>query len=518
MVMSPNRRILLNILATYGRSLFALVCGLFTGRWILMALGEVDYGLYGVVGGLTVFIAFFNGLLAGAMGRFYAVSIGQAQVSADRAAGLEECQRWFNTAVTIHFVIPLILMSIGYPMGEYAVRHWLTIPSDRVMPCVLVFRMACVSCLISMLNVPFTAMYTAKQYIAELTVYSFMQTVANVCFVYYMVTHPRDWLVGYSIGACFVFAIPQLIICFRALRVFPECKFNWRYMFDFSRLKQLGNFAGWQMVGALGGLLRGQGIAVVVNKFLGPRMNASISVANTVNSHAGMLSSAMNGAFMPAITTAYGAGDYLQMKRLAIRACKFGTLLSLVFFVPLALELSEVMRLWLKTPPPHSTLFCLTMMLAMVIDGMTVGHMVVVQAVGKIALYQSVLGGFLLLTIPIAIMLLLMGLGVYAISVAIVLPICACSLGRVWFAKKLAGMEVSTWALKVFLPVCFAVIIVGVAGALPRVFMNADFIRVVVTTAVCEAIFVPLVWCCILDGDERAYIRERFKRIRGKLS
>ena len=49
--MSPNRRIFLNIVATYGRSLYALVIGLFCGRRTLMALGEVDYGLMGFVSG-----------------------------------------------------------------------------------------------------------------------------------------------------------------------------------------------------------------------------------------------------------------------------------------------------------------------------------------------------------------------------------------------------------------------------------------------------------------------------------
>ena len=52
--MSPNRRIVLNIVATYGRSLYALVIGLFCGRWTLMVLGETDYGLSGVVGGLAI--------------------------------------------------------------------------------------------------------------------------------------------------------------------------------------------------------------------------------------------------------------------------------------------------------------------------------------------------------------------------------------------------------------------------------------------------------------------------------
>ena len=44
-----------------------------------MALGEVDYGLMGVVGGLTVFITYLNGILGGAIGRYYAVSVGAQQ-------------------------------------------------------------------------------------------------------------------------------------------------------------------------------------------------------------------------------------------------------------------------------------------------------------------------------------------------------------------------------------------------------------------------------------------------------
>lgn len=56
--MTPTRRISLNIIATYGRSLYALVLGLLAARWALQVLGHVGYGLYGVVGGLTVLIPF----------------------------------------------------------------------------------------------------------------------------------------------------------------------------------------------------------------------------------------------------------------------------------------------------------------------------------------------------------------------------------------------------------------------------------------------------------------------------
>ena len=52
--MTQNRRIVLNIVATYGRSLYTLVLGVFSSRWAVMELGDVDFGLFSVVGGVVV--------------------------------------------------------------------------------------------------------------------------------------------------------------------------------------------------------------------------------------------------------------------------------------------------------------------------------------------------------------------------------------------------------------------------------------------------------------------------------
>ena len=54
--MSPNRRILLNIVATCGRSLCAGVCGVVVGRWVVAALGKSELGWCGVVGGMMVVV------------------------------------------------------------------------------------------------------------------------------------------------------------------------------------------------------------------------------------------------------------------------------------------------------------------------------------------------------------------------------------------------------------------------------------------------------------------------------
>lgn len=514
-MMSPNRRIFLNIVATYGRSLYALVCGLFISRWVLAALGKTDFGLYGVVGGLTVFIAFLNTLLSIATGRFYAYAEGQAQKSAREGQaelGLEECRKWFSTAVLLHTVVPLVLLVIGYPSGMYAVEHWLTIPPDRMDACRWVFRFVCISCFVGMLNVPFQAMYTAKQYIAELTVYGVAATTANVFFMYYMVTHPGEWLAKYALWMCFVSVVPQMLICLRALKVFPECRYRGSYAWNKARILELSSFAFWQAFGGLGAVLRGQGIQILVNKYFGPVYNASMSIANQVSAQSQTLSGAMQAAFAPAITAACGAGRYDEMRALAYRTSKFGMLLALIFVLPLALELRTVLNLWLIEPPPYTAELCWCILLMAIIDKSAAGHMLAVAAKGKIAAYQTFLGGSLILTLPLAWIMVVVGFGFVSIGWAMVITMMMCSWGRVWFARRLVGMSARYWLIKIMLPMGLVAGVVGAVGFMVRFLLASSLGRVLSTAIVCETLLLPLAWFVLLDSSERLYLTNRIVR------
>lgn len=513
--MSPNRRIFLNIIATYGRSLYALVCGLFISRWVLAALGKTDFGLYGVVGGMTVFIAFLNTLLSTATSRFYAYAEGQAQKSAAEGraeAGLEECRKWFSTAVVLHTIVPIVLIVIGFPFGLYAVEHWLTIPPERLLACRWVFRFVCISCFVGMINVPFQAMYTAKQYIAELTIYGIAATTANVIFMYFMLTHPGDWLARYALWMCLVSVVPQVIICLRAIKVFPECRFRLSYAWNRGRVFELSSFAFWQAFGGLGAIFRGQGIQILVNKYFGPAYNASMSIANQVAAQSQTLSGAMQGAFAPAITTACGAGRYDEMRALAYRTCKFGMLLALIFVLPLALELRTILNLWLVDPPPYTAELCWCILLMTIIDKSAAGHMLAVAAKGKIAAYQAFLGGSLILTLPLAWFMVAKGFGFVSIGWAMVLTMMMCSWGRVWFARKLVGMSARYWLFKIMAPIGIVVSVVGAAGYVPHLVLGTGLPRIFVTTIVCEVLLLPLVWFVLLDSSERLYLTNRIAR------
>lgn len=476
-----------------------------------MALGEVDYGLMGVVGGMTVFISFLNGWLASSTGRFYAYAIGMAQKNPDD--GLEECRKWFSTAMFIHTVVPVGLMIVGYPLGSWAVSHFLTIPPDRISACLWVFRFVCVSCFVGMISVPFNAMYGAKQYIAELTLYSFVTSTLNIFVLYYMLTHIGKWLVCLSAWSCLLSIAPQVIITIRAIKLFPECRLRLKYCLSKTRFKQLSNFAGWQLIGSFAVILQGQGVAVLVNKFFGPPVNAAMAIANTVNGHANSLASSLLGAFMPAITTACGAGDMDRMRKLAFGACKFGMVLLLIFIIPLAAELKEVVRLWLKNPPQYTVGLCWCLMIVLVMDTTTIGHMAAILAKGRIALYQVVLGGFRLMIIPLAWIFVANGFGVYSVGVALAIVMSIHALLRLVFAERLVDMSCRYWVRHIMGPV-FAVSLVSFAAALSmRCLMSEGFGRVVITTVVSETLFLPFCWMFVLEKRERDVVLSKVKQV-----
>jgi len=513
--MTPNRRIFLNIVATYGRSLYALVLGLFTARWALMALGQVDYGLMGVVGGLTVFITYLNGILSGAIGRFYAISVGEQ--ATDKDAGLSTCRMWFTTAVVIQTIMPTLLLIVCYPIGEWAVRSFLAIPADRVQDCVWVWRFVCLSCYLGMLSMPWNAMYGAHQYIAELTVYSFVTTTLNACFLYYMVTHPGVWLSKFAFWQCLLAITPSLIIWIRAHYLFPECRIVRKHLKCWVNVKKMASYAIWNAWGTLGAVLRGQGIDILVNKYFGPRVNAGVTIGSSLSGQCSTLAGSMVGAFSPAIFNAWGAKDYQRARKLAFQTCKIGTLLILVFALPLSLEVDEVLRLWLRNPPQYAAGICLFVMAMAIIDKMAVGHMICVNANGKVAAYQAFLGTSLVLTLPLAWLLVELGVGVYSVGWAMVATMAVCASGRVWFARRLVGMSAWHWLKKVCVPLALLTGICLSVGLLPRLFLDRSFARICTTTLFVEAVLVPFAWFLILDASEKSFFKTRFATLVAKM-
>lgn len=486
------------------------VCGIFSTRWVLLALGKEDFGLFGLVGSLVIFLSFFNTQFAGALARFYAHSIGRAKIADDKEQALEECRKWFSVGVAIHTLLPIMLVVIGYPIGTWAIESGLVgVPAHRVVACVWLWRFVCVSAFVSMVNVPFNAMYVAKQYIAELTIYSLSQTLVRTAFVYCMTLCEADWLVPYGLATCLVMVVPQVIICLRAVVVFPECRVRTRYLSLGNYMKQLASFAGWQTFGGLGFLARHQFLTVVVNRVFGPKTTAAFSVGGTVGTEASALTGALQGAFAPAITTACGEGDWPRMRAMSYQACKLGTLLTLLFAIPMGLEIKELLNLWLKDVPQWAEGICLLMLAVVVVEKFSLGHIIGVNASGRIARFQVYRGLACFTAVPFSIVAVLIWRHVYAVTAALLLTTCIACCSDVWLARTRIGLSARYWFLKIILPIAIVTVVVCGFGLLPRLFMSPSFARIIATTLFSLIALMSLAWYFVLNAQERHFIKSR---------
>lgn len=74
---NENKRIARNTLLLYIRMIAMVIISLYTSRIVLKVLGEEDFGIYNVVGGIISFLGFLTSSLAGAASRFITYALGK---------------------------------------------------------------------------------------------------------------------------------------------------------------------------------------------------------------------------------------------------------------------------------------------------------------------------------------------------------------------------------------------------------------------------------------------------------
>jgi O-antigen/teichoic acid export membrane protein len=503
--MNPSNRIALNTAATYTRSIIAAGLALFSSRWVLAALGQTDYGLFSVVGSIIIFITFLNTTMAVSVARHYAFSIGKGDST--------EVGRWFNAALSIHLSLAAVLILIGWPVGECVIAYVLTIPVDRISACLWIFRISLVSAFVSMISVPFIAMFTAKQRIADLAIWNIFYSLMAFFLAWFLTCAHGDRLMFYAVGMVGILVFVQFAQVFLAKAIFHECRINYRQLFDKRMCKDIVSFAGWSMIGSSGLILRNQGSAILLNLRFGPNVNAAYGIANQVSAQTDQLAAAMIGAFSPEIITSEGHGNRARMLSLAQRANKFGAILVLLFAIPLIAEMDYVLKVWLIQPPLYSGMFCQLILTSFIIGRLSAGDQYAVHATGKIATYEIIAGTCLVLTLPLAWIFLKLGAPPTGVGAAFIATALAFTTGRAFLTSRVFGAPVRQWVVSVVVPcgiVCFVALL---AALLPRLLFPESLMRLICVIPMSITASLLTAWFLAFDKREREFFGQSLQRI-----
>lgn len=396
---SSNKRIAKNTIILYLRMMIILCIGLYTGRLVLNSLGVEDYGIYNVVGGFVTMFTFLNGAMATATQRFITFELARGDINTQTNV--------FSTSLIIHFALAAVILLLAETIGLWFIYNKLVIPETRFNAALWVYQLSILSCCLSIISLPYNAVIIAHEKMSAFAFISIMDVTLKLVIVYLIQIYPCDKLVFYAVLMFLVQLLDRLIYGAFCSRHFPETKF--KMIFDKRLLKDMNNIAGWSLFGNLAGVGYTQGLNILLNMYFGPAVNAARGVAVTIQGVVSGFVSNFQMALNPQITKSYAVKDLSRMHSLIYSSSKFSFFLLFLVVLPLILEAQMVLTVWLKNVPEHSVWFMRLILCIMLVEALANPLMVSSQATGKVKIYQSVVGGTLLLILPVAYVVLQMG-------------------------------------------------------------------------------------------------------------
>lgn len=404
-ISSNNKRIAKNTLLLYFRMLVTMAVSLYTSRVVLNILGVEDFGIYNVVGGIVAMFGFINGSMTSATQRYLTFELGQN----NRA----QLTKVFSTSLSIHGIISFLIIVLAETVGLWFLWNKMQIPADRMNAAFWVFQCSVAASVIMIMSVPYNAAIIAHERMSAFAYISIIEVSLKlliVCFLRYFHT---DKLILYAALIVIVQLVIRLCYSWYCNRHFKETKYRW--IWDKTLFCEMTGFAGWNLFGNLAAITFTQGLNLLLNMFFGPVVNAARGIAVQAQTAIGQFSSNFQTALNPQITKSYATGDMEYMHGLIFRSAKFSFFLLLLLSLPVLIETKALLTLWLKIVPEDTVVFLRIMLCITWIYAISNPLMTAAAATGKIKLYQSVVGGLLLLILPISYVCLKCGLPAYAV-------------------------------------------------------------------------------------------------------
>lgn len=495
-----NKRIAKNTIVLYVRMIFVLLVALYTSRVLLDVLGVEDYGVYNVVGGVVTMLGFFNGAMVSSTQRFFSFAIGQEDI--------EQLNRNYSTILLIQGGLALLVILLAETVGLWFVRTYLVIPPERMNAALWVYHFAVFSFVLSMLQVPFTALIITHERMNVYALISIGDVALKLLLVLILPYLPFDKLISYAV---LLFCV-ALITCSAYVLY---CKVRLRYVrvikrFDRNLFRVLLSYMGWNLWGNSAAVIMGQGINILLNIFFGPAVNAARAIAYQVQGALNQLVTNFQLALNPPIVKSYARGEMDYMHRLIISGSKLSFFLLFLFAVPVGLETPLLLSIWLKEVPMHTVLFTNLILIVGCIDSLSGTLMTAAQASGRIKKYQMFVGLLLILNLPVSYAVLKLGGSPESTMVVAVFISLIALFVRLWIISPLVQLSVSTYCRQALVPVILTSISsIAVGYGVRRLVGADDLLRGLLVMLLSFIISATFVYLLGLSQHERQIVRSR---------
>lgn len=450
--MSTNentKRIAKNTVFLYIRMFFLLLIGLYTVRVVLTVLGVEDYGIYNLVGSVVVLFSFINASSSASTQRYLNFALGENDT--------QKAQNVFNSSIVIHLIVALIILILSETVGLLLLNYYLVIPAERMVAANWVYQFSVLTTVINILKIPYNATIIAYEKMSFFALLSVIEGISKLLIVFLLKIFPFDKLILYSIFIAVISLILFLAFFIYVTKNYEISKFKRNK--DKELYKELISFSGWNLISSIGDVVATQGLNFIVNRFYGVIVNAAMGIANQVNNAVYGLISNFQVAFEPQIVKSYASDEKEYLLNLIFKTSKFSYFMLYFFVLPLSLNASFVLEIWLKEVPDYSIIFLRLILVFSLINAMIGPLWMVSYAIGDIRNYQIIAFCVAIAQLPLLWVGLKIGLPAYSVIIVKIFSISLFSLWRLGYLRKRMCFPVKQYIYKVIIPIIVVTII-----------------------------------------------------------
>lgn len=503
--MKTSTKVFFNTVVLYAKIVISMAISLISVPLVLSALGASDYGLYNLVAGVVAMLSFLSSSLTVSSQRYMSVAMGTNDH--------DRINIVYNSSFWLHLLLGAVVVII-LECGSLFIDKFNIEPS-RLNVAQLIYQFLIVSTFIKIIAVPFDALMNAHEDMLPFAIIEIIDSFFILLTALLLRFIQTDRLAFYGLCIC-------LIAFITILMKYGWCKYKYLgYKIEPIKkkeeliTKEMFSFAGWNLFGSMALIGRNQGVAIIINMFLGTIVNAAYGIANQINGALSQFSVTFQKAINPQLMKSEGMNDRKRLLKIAYISSKFSVLALSSFAIPLIIEMPDVLILWLGDDcPPYSIEFSRYILLLTIVYQLSVGIASAIQAVGTIRNYQITISFIVILNIPLSYFIISMGYPVYYTTLGFIFLEVVSMIMRIIYAKKLVHMSPVDYIRHVVSPSAIIILVASLFCLLPHYLVEGIWSRLIATCLVYGIVFAMALWLFGLDEFQKKSILYKLKELK----
>jgi len=477
---SASNRVIFNTVVQYIRTFISSCIALYSSRIILRELGASDFGIYSLVSGVILMLSFANLSLSSTTQRYLSFHQGKGDMSMQ--------EKIFNNSIFIQLLLNVALVVVLVSLTPVIFNSFLNIPLDRIATSKIVYYSVIGTTFFSMLSVPYIAALTAHENILYTSIVQVVSSIIKLLIAFSLVYITADKLVYYSLMIIVIAVVEFLAYTVYCSIKYDECKRIHFRKFDVRIFKEMFAFTGWMVYSTACLYVRAQGIAIVLNRFLGTIINASFGIAQQLSGLITFVSKSMLNAVRPQVARAEGSENREKVIRLSEITSKFSFFILAMIVVPAVFEMDTIINIWLENPPDYAVSFSRLVLIMSLVDQLTAGMGAANLAIGNVKYYSLVIYTIKILALPAAYICLRAGFSPNAVIICMIISEFISAIARLYFLKKTSGLSLKKYFSSVFayeiIPVICLILTCYACSYLPEYLFFLSFVCAAVVLSV----------------------------------